>query len=110
MKKLLTIFFLIIFFQNNFSYSKDAWIGIKVDLNTTKLKDYYALNTDKGVLISIVYQTSPAELAGLKADDIVISVDKKQNIDPENFFKILGTKNPEDLMELEILREDEKKI
>lgn len=109
MKKLLILIFLIIF-QNNTSYSKDAWIGIKIDSNTIKLKEHYSLSTDKGLLISIVYQKSPADLAGLKAGDVVISVDKKQNIDRETFFKIASTKNPEDIIELEILRGNEKKI
>ena len=109
MKKLLILIFLIIF-QNNTSYSKDAWIGIKIDSNTIKLKEHYSLSTDKGLLISIVYQKSPADLAGLKAGDVVISVDKKQNIDREIFFKIASTKNPEDIIELEILRGNEKKI
>ena len=103
--KKIIFYFIIIFFQNNLLLAKDAWIGIFYDQNTLKLKEHYALVTDKGLLVSIVYKKSPADIAGLKAGDIIISDNKKdQNIKFSNFRNVINNKKPGDTLELEVIR------
>ena len=105
MKKFI-LFFFILYAHNNYSYAKSGWIGIEYILNTSKLKEDYLLATDKGLLISSIFQKSPADIAGLKAGDIIISVDNNSNIDSEIFKNILSNKSAGDIIELEILREN----
>jgi CHAT domain-containing protein len=103
--KQIIFFFIIIFFQNHLLLAKDSWIGIFFDQNTPKLKEYYSLATDKGLLVSIVYKKSPADNAGLKAGDIIIAANKEDvSVNFERFKTILNNKNPGDILELEILR------
>ena len=89
MKKII-FYFILIFLQNNLLFAKDSWIGIFYDQNTPKLKEYYSLGTDKGLLISIIYRKSPADKAGLKAGDIIMAANKEDvSIDFNNFQKII---------------------
>jgi len=110
--KKIIFYFILFFFQNNFLFAKDAWIGIYVNYNTLELKKHYSLITEKGLLVSIVYKKSPADIAGLKAGDIIISANKKDaNVKMFNFENILNDKNPGDIIELEVLRSsNENKI
>lgn len=105
MKKFI-LFFFILFTYNNFSYAKSGWIGIEYVLNTSKLKEDYLLATEKGLLISAVFQKSPADMAGLKAGDVIISLDNNLIIDTEIFKNILSNKSAGDIIELEIIREN----
>ena len=104
--RLLVILF-IFFFQNTLCFSKDSFIGIKYQKNETALKDKYFLISDKGILITTVFKGSPADLQGLKAGDIIVSADNKKELienNIDNFNILLRTKNPGDIIELEILK------
>ena len=111
MKKI-TFYFLLLFFHNNFSYSKDAWIGISFNQNTTELKKHYSLFSDKGLLVSIVTRGSPADANDLKAGDIIISINDEKSITESSLKNVLDNKNPGDILDLEILRgnNENKKI
>ena len=69
------IFFILIFFHNNLLLGKDAWIGITFEQNNQQLKEKYSLVSDKGLLLTAINKGSPVDIAGLKAGDIVVSVD-----------------------------------
>ena len=106
--RLLVILF-IFFFQNTLCFSKDSFIGIKYQKNETALKDKYFLISDKGILITTVFKGSPADLQGLKAGDIIVSADNKKELienNIDNFNILLRTKNPGDIIELEILKKN----
>jgi S1-C subfamily serine protease len=108
LKKIIFIFILI-FFQSNLAFSKNAWIGISWDQITPKLKEFYSLDTNEGLLISIITKGSPADLSGLKAGDIIISAENNKNIN-SNFLKaIIENKSPGDFLNLEVLRASNEK-
>jgi CHAT domain-containing protein len=110
LKKIL-FFFILFFFQSNLAFSKNGWIGISWDQITPKLKEFYSLDTNEGLLISIITKGSPADLSGLKAGDIIISAENNKNIN-SNFLKaIVENKNPGDFLNLEVSRPgNERKI
>jgi Do/DeqQ family serine protease len=59
---------------------KQAWIGITVQDMDEKLAGYLQVPGNKGVIIKSVETDSPAEQAGLKESDIILSLgDKKVN-------------------------------
>jgi S1-C subfamily serine protease len=59
---------------------KQAWIGITVQDMDEKLAGYLKVPGNKGVIIKSVETDSPAEQAGLKESDIILSLgDKKVN-------------------------------
>lgn len=111
MKKLFILIFTFFFFQSNLAFSKNGWIGISWDQITPKLKEFYSLDTNEGLLISIITKGSPADLSGLKAGDIIISAENNKNINNIFLKAIVENKNPGDFLNLEVLRTgNEKKI
>ncbi|KAA3618035.1 MAG: PDZ domain-containing protein [Calditrichaeota bacterium] len=70
---------------------ESEYYGIRVRKLTAE--DRYALNIDnsKGVLISKIKQHSPADLSGLKVDDIIISVDGTSVANEKDFYQKLDS-------------------
>jgi serine protease Do len=60
--------------QINMTYSQS---GIRVEQLTDQLRDFFGVFSNSGVLVSSVDQGSAAEKAGVKAGDVVTSIDGK---------------------------------
>ncbi len=73
----------------------DAYLGVRIDP--------YA----KDCKVQIVNPESPAGAAGVKADDIIISIDGKKIATNAEFEKMLGTKQPDKFIALEVRRGEE---
>jgi len=56
---------------------KRAWLGVQVQPVNQAIADYYELDKPAGVLVARVNEDTPAEKAGLKEGDIIMTVDGK---------------------------------
>src|SRR5689334_8051698 len=61
------------------------WLGAKLQVVTADIADSMGLKRPAGALVSNVAANSPAARAGLKAGDLIVSVDG-QNVDDPNAF------------------------
>jgi serine protease Do len=52
-----------------------GWLGVAIQDLTAELAEYYGLEGRNGVLIAQVFKDDPADKAGLKANDVVTSID-----------------------------------
>jgi serine protease Do len=52
-----------------------SWLGVQVQPVTQAMADYYKLDKPQGVVVSGVNQGTPAEKAGLREGDVILSVD-----------------------------------
>ena len=52
-----------------------GWLGVQIQALSDDMARTYRMKDTKGALISDVTADSPAEKAGLKADDVVVGVD-----------------------------------
>jgi serine protease Do len=59
--------------------------GLRVEQLTDQLRDFFGVFTNAGVLVSSVGQGSAAEKAGLKAGDVITSVDGRTVRTPSEF-------------------------
>jgi serine protease Do len=75
-----------------------GWLGVIIQDMDTNLADYFGLSDKAGVLISRVVENSPAEKAGLKSGDIIISIDSEK------------TKNTQDLIRFVLKRAIGEKV
>ncbi len=83
------------------------WVGVHMEDLNTQLADYFKVKS--GILLKEVLKGSPAEEAGLRAGDIVISWEEKKIKDTEDFFRQLDRSDPGDRIRLTIVRKGKKK-
>jgi len=85
-------------------------IGIGIQEITPELREAFKLeNGQMGVLVTNVVDGSPAEEAGIKAGDIVLSVDGKKTQSSGNLRSAIGVKSIGDKVKVTVLRDGKKK-
>lgn len=82
---------------------------------TAKVKPYHGIKLfehgyrKKLVYVDRVKRGSPAKTAGLRKDDLIVSVGGRKVADIEAFERIIETKSPGDKLELAVIRNEELK-
>jgi S1-C subfamily serine protease len=88
---------------------KKPYIGIGIDKISQEIAERE--NVKYGVVITQVYENSPAEYAGLKEGDVIIAIDGKKVETPEDLIKEVKKHSPDDKIVLTIVRnKKERKI
>ena len=83
---------------------KRPWFGAKLQTITSDISLKLGLDRPAGALINFVYENSPAESAGLKTGDVIVSVDGKPVGDPRAFRYRFTTKGLNIQVPLNIIR------
>lgn len=81
-----------------------GWVGVAVQELTPELAESFKLGTVQGVLISEVMRGGPADRAGIKAGDILVSVDDKPLTDSSVMLETISSMAPGKLAVLKLLR------
>jgi predicted metalloprotease with PDZ domain len=81
-----------------------TYIGISLAGLTPELREHFGAPKDSGVMVESVQEDSPAEKAGIKVGDIVISVDGKDVKWAGDLRGALRDKKEGDSVRLEVLR------
>ena len=78
------------------SESGPGYLGLAVESMPAALTAHLrqAIGEDRGVLVVEVAPGSPAEKAGLRPHDVVISLDDQRIYSPEQFVKIVRNERP----------------
>jgi len=90
---------------------KRAWLGVHTLTPVTKdLAEYFKLGDRRGVVVGRVIEDSPAEKAGLKPEDIIVSVDGEavsgtEGQLVENFFNTIHERGVGEKVTFEVWRE-----
>ena len=85
-----------------------GWLGVGVQPLTPELAKSFGVSGE-GVLVNQVMPKSPAEAAGLKVGDLILSVDGKAIKDPRELQRIIADVDIGKSIEVQILREKEKR-
>lgn len=94
------------FMESDFN---NTYIGINLDNLNDQLGEYFGVKEGKGILITEVFEDSPAKKAGLKAGDVIIEVDGEQIGDISDVQKTVRQKEAGEKVELTLLRDKKKK-
>lgn len=83
-----------------------GWIGIEAQDITPELAESFKLKEAKGSLIAGVLRGSPADLAGLKAGDVLLAINGKEVRDSEGMLNLIADLKPDEKAVLTISREE----
>ncbi|MBI2116888.1 MAG: Do family serine endopeptidase [candidate division NC10 bacterium] len=86
-----------------------GWLGVGIQSLTPELAKSFGVGGDEGILVNQVMPKSPAEAAGLKTGDLILSVDGKPAKDPRQLQRIIAEAEIGKSIELIILREKQKR-
>ena len=84
------------------------WLGASLQALTPDIADSLGLEAPAGALIAEVHAKGPAAKAGLRAGDVVVSVDEKPVQNPEGFEYRFVTKGIGGSAELGVVRKGQK--
>jgi serine protease Do len=82
-------------------------VGLKVQSISTTMASGLRLARDSGLIVSDVVADSPAEAAGIRVQDILVSVDGTPIDTVAQYATVFYTKRPGDRVELKLLRSRE---
>ncbi len=82
-----------------------AYLGVLPQPVDQSMADYYGMDRPRGVLITQVNEDTPAEKAGLKDGDIILSVDGREIKNPSMLRNVISLSEVGQEVELAIVRE-----
>lgn len=90
------------------SDQKGGYLGVQIQNLDGQLADYFGAK-DGGVLITEVIEDSPAEKAGLKAGDVIVSVAGEDVDDTGELIVEVRDHEPDSKVELNVIRKNRKR-
>jgi len=82
--------------------NKGGYLGVQVKNLSDQLQKYFEV--DHGVLIEEVMKDSPAEKAGLKAGDVISSINDRKIEDPDDLVRTINYYNPDEEVQVTFTR------
>jgi len=104
----LTIGIALLLFPNDTSYARSTekgWLGVGISELTPSIRRDAGLKDQSGILISSVYNESPAKEAGLEEDDIILTYDGKSVQYDNELIDLVQNTAPGTKVKLEIFRD-----
>ena len=86
-----------------------GWLGVGIQDLTPELADYYGLKTEKGVLVTQVFEGDPADTAGIKVNDIILTVDGQQVATGRELSALIANTPVGHKTEIDLIRDGKKK-
>jgi serine protease Do len=88
-----------------------GWLGVGIQDLSEELAEYHGIKERKGVLVNEVFPGDPADKAGIKPEDIVISVNGKKVENTRELSKLIAGTRVGDTLKIKVLRKGiEKKF
>ena len=86
------------------TFMGNTFLGVHCEDISDQLRDYFKVKSGGGVLISEVLKDSPAETSGLKAGDILISINDKEIWDTLELTRAVKKHEPEEEILIKVVR------
>jgi serine protease Do len=85
-----------------------GWLGVNIQQITSELAAQFDITETKGALVSDVQEDSPAEHAGIKRGDIIVSYDGTAVTDPTSLRNMVATTKPGAKVSLDVIRQGDR--
>jgi serine protease Do len=84
---------------------KRGWLGVLLQDVNDSLRKALKLNQTEGALVASVTPGAPAQLAGLKEDDVIVGLDNDKVVSRSALTRMVALKRPESTVTLKVVRE-----
>jgi len=81
-----------------------GWLGVAIQDISSEIAEYYGVEEKKGVLVTEVFEGDPADKAGIKSKDIIISVNEQKVETTRDLTRIIAAIGVGDKADVLILR------
>jgi serine protease DegQ len=85
-----------------------GWVGIEAQDITPELAESFKLPKARGSLIAGVLKNSPADIAGIKAGDVLLAINDKEIADSSSMLNIIAALKPNEEAVLQIARAEKE--
>ena len=85
---------------------KGGYLGVQVKTLSGQLQSYFEVK--HGVLVEEVIKDSPAEKAGLKAGDVIVSINDRKIDDHQDLIRTINYYNPDEKINVTYVRKGNK--
>lgn len=86
----------------------NAWLGVYTQAVDADLAEAFDLKVDRGAIVNEIVEDSPADEAGLREDDIIISLDGDHVRDDDDLVDLVSDREPGDEVELTVVRDGQE--
>jgi len=86
-----------------------GWLGVGIQSMDDTMAGMFGLKESSGALINQVFEDSPAQKAGLKSGDVIVSVQGEKIKDARDLAATVATRKPGSEVKVKIIREGSKK-
>jgi len=86
-----------------------GWLGVGIQDLTDELAAKFGVEKSSGVLVSQVFDESPADEAGIQAGDIIVAVNGEKMSTMRDVTTRIASLPPGSTARIEVLRDDQKK-
>jgi len=85
-----------------------GWIGVTIQQVTPAVKQALGLETNNGVLISDVMENQPADKAGIRRGDVIVSINNSNVEGPNDLRNVVASIRPGTTVPVELIREGKR--
>lgn len=89
----------------NFGYIVRSWLGFLGESITEALRNYYDLPVEHGVVVARLVEGGPADKAGLKTGDIIMSINDNEIKERGDIQRVLGKIKPSEKAKIKYNRQ-----
>jgi serine protease Do len=86
-----------------------AWLGVGIQDLTPELAEYYGIEQSKGVLVTRVYEGNPAAEAGIRPNDLIISVNGREISSSRELSRMIAESSIDEQTEIRFIRNGKEK-
>lgn len=83
-----------------------AYLGVKISGVNEEIAQTYDLSDRKGVYVNSIVEEGAADVAGISAGDIILSIDSMEVNSASELLEFLGKKRPGDVVKIKIRKAD----